>query len=197
MARVVADPPLQLGPNDTSSQNRGLSTLSTEDAWPRKRRVRPPEGYRALTPHLIFGSASQAIDWYTNAMGMEEKARSVGPDGKIIHAEMQIGNSRFMLNDAMGGGKTPKAYGCSPINLWVYVDDCDALFTRATGAGAQLAPGPLGQLQDQFWGDRSGTFTDPFGYQWTVATRKEDVPREEMDRRAQAFFKKMAQPTHA
>jgi len=157
-----------------------------------------PEGFHSLTPHLIFDNAASAIDFYKKALGAEEKSRSVGPDGKIIHAELQIGNSRFMLNDAMGGGKSPKALGGSPIDLWIYVDDCDALYKRAVTAGAQVAPGPMGQLQDQFWGDRSGTISDPFGYQWTIATRKEDVPRDEMDRRAQEFFKKMApQPTHA
>ena len=156
-----------------------------------------PEGFHTLTPHLIFDNAAQAIDWYKKAMGMEEKSRSAGPDGKIVHAELQIGNSRFMLNDAMAGGKSAKAYGGSPIHLWVYVDDCDALFKRATGAGAQVPPGPMGQLQDQFWGDRSGTFTDPYGYQWTVATRKEDVPRDEMERRMKDFFSRQPQPTHA
>ena len=157
-----------------------------------------PEGFHTLTPHLILDNASAAIDWYKKALGAEEKSRALGPDGKVIHAELQIGNSRFMLNDAMGGVKSAKAMGGSPIGLWVYVEDCDALHKRAVGAGAQIAPGPMGQLQDQFWGDRSGTVTDPFGYQWTIATRKEDVPREEMDRRAQEFFKKMApQPTHA
>ena len=157
-----------------------------------------PEGFHSLTPHLIFDNAAGAIDFYKKALGAEEKSRSVGPDGKIMHAELQIGNSRFMLNDAMGGGKSPKTLGGSPIDLWIYVDDCDALFKRALGAGAQVAPGPMGQLQDQFWGDRSGTITDPYGYQWTIATRKEDVPRGEMERRAQEFFKKMAsQPTHA
>lgn len=157
-----------------------------------------PEGFHSLTPHLVFDNASQAIDWYKKALGAHEQSRALGPDGKIIHAELQIGNSRFMLNDVMGPVKTPKALGGSPIDLWVYVEDCDTLYNRAVGSGAHVAPGPMGQLQDQFWGDRSGTFTDPFGYQWTVATRKEDVPREEMDRRAQEFFKKMApQTAHA
>src|SRR5207249_10450949 len=115
-----------------------------------------------------------------------------------MHAELRIGDSLVMMNDAMGGGKGAKAMGGSPASLWVYVEDCDALFNRAVDAGAQVAPGPMGQLADQFWGDRSGTFTDPYGYQWTVATRKEDVSREDMDRRAQEFFKRAAQqPTHA
>jgi PhnB protein len=127
-----------------------------------------------------------------------KKTRAVAPDGKIVHAELQIGNSRIMLNDAMGGAKSAKSFGGSPIALWVYVPDCDAMFNRAVDAGAKVAPGPMGQLADQFWGDRSGTFTDPFGYQWTIATHKEDLTREEMDRRSQEFFKQFAnQTTHA
>jgi PhnB protein len=156
-----------------------------------------PEGYHTLTPHLIFDNAAQAIDWYKKALGAEEKARALGPDGKVIHAELQIGNSRFMLNDAMGGAKSAKAFGGTPIGLWVYLPDCDAVFNRAVGSGAQVAPGPMGQLTDQFWGDRSGTFTDPFGYRWTVATRKEDLTREEMDRRAEEFFKQFAHSSHS
>jgi PhnB protein len=156
-----------------------------------------PEGFHTLTPHLIFDNAAQAIEWYKKALGMEEKSRALGPDGKIMHAELQVGNSRFMLNDAMGGGKSAKALGGSPIGLWIYVPDCDALFNRAVGAGAQVAQGPMGQLTDQFWGDRSGTFTDPFGYMWTIATRKEDLTREEMDRRAQEFFKQFAHSSHS
>ena len=152
-----------------------------------------PEGFHTLTPHFVFDDAAQAIDWYKKALGAEEKTRALGPDGKVIHAELQIGNSRIMLNDAMGGGKSAKAFGGSPINLWVYVEDCDAIFNRAVSSGGRVAPGPMGQMTDQFWGDRSGTFTDPFGYQWTIATRKEDLSREEMDRRAQEFFKQFAQ----
>src|SRR5919204_2005716 len=156
-----------------------------------------PEGFHTVTPQLVFDNAAEAIDWYKRALGAEEKARAVGPDGKIMHAELQIGSSRFMLNDAMGGGKSAKAYGGSPIALWVYVQDCDALFNRAVAAGAQVVPGPMGQLSDQFWGDRSGTFTDPYGYQWTIATRKEDLARDEMDRRAREFFERMAQTPNA
>ena len=156
-----------------------------------------PEGFHTVTPHRIFDNAAQAIDWYKKGLGAEEKSRAIGPDGKILHAELQIGNSRIMLNDAMGGGKSAQAFGGSPISLWIYVQDCDALFNRAVTAGARVAPGPMGQLADQFWGDRSGTFTDPYGYQWTIATRKEDLTREEMDRRAQEFFKQFApQTTH-
>src|SRR5947207_13474987 len=90
-----------------------------------------PEGFRTVTPHLIMDNAAQAIDWYKKALGAEEKTRAVGPDGKIMHAEIRIGDSLVMLNDAMGGAKSAKATGGSPASLWVYVEDCDELFNRA------------------------------------------------------------------
>lgn len=151
-----------------------------------------PEGFHSVTPHLIFDDTAQAIDWYKRALGAEEKSRAAGPDGKIIHAELQIGDSRIMMNDAMGGGRSAKSIGGSPVGFWIYVADCDALFKRAVAAGASVAPGPMGQMNDQFWGDRTGTFSDPFGYNWTIATRKEDLTREEMDKRAEEFFKQFA-----
>jgi uncharacterized glyoxalase superfamily protein PhnB len=98
----------------------------------------------------------------------------------------------------MMGGKGPKAIGGSPASFWIYVEDCDALFNRAVAAGAQVPPGPMGQLADQFWGDRTGTFNDPHGYQWTIATRKEDLTPEELQRRATEWFEKFAtQGAHA
>src|SRR5229473_6168813 len=111
-----------------------------------------PEGFHTVTPHLILDSAAQAIDWYKKALGAEELTRAVGPDGKFMHAEIRIGDSLIMLNDAMGGGKGPKAIGGSPASLWIYVEDCDALFNRAVGAGAQVHMA----MGDQFWGDRCG-----------------------------------------
>src|SRR5918912_950049 len=107
-----------------------------------------PEGFHTVTPQLVFDNAAQAIDWYKKAFGAEEKSRAVGPDGKIMHAELQIGNSRIMLNDAMGGGRSAKALGGSPISLWIYMDNCDTLFNRAVAAGAHVAQGPMGQLAD-------------------------------------------------
>jgi PhnB protein len=151
-----------------------------------------PEGFHSVTPHLIFDDAAKAIDWYKKALGAEEKSRALGPDGKIMHAELQIGNSRFMLNDVMGEGKSPKMLGGSPISLWIYGPDCDALFTRAVDAGAHVPPGPMGQMADQFWGDRCGSLVDPFGYQWNIATRKEDLTRPEIDQRAAEFFKQFS-----
>ena len=109
-----------------------------------------------------------------------------------MHAELSIGNSQIMVNDAMMGGKGPKALGGSPASLWIYVDDCDALFNRAVAAGAQVAAAPMGQLPDQFWGDRCGTFTDPHGYRWTIATHKEDLTPEEMKQRQDEFMKQFA-----
>jgi PhnB protein len=157
-----------------------------------------PEGFHTVTPQLTLDNASQAIDWYKKALGAEEVSRAVGPDGKIMHAEIRIGDSRIMLNDAMMGAKGAKAMGGSPASLWVYVEDCDALFNRAVAAGAQVAGGPMGQLTDQFWGDRSGTFTDPQGYSWTIATHKEDLSRQEMEQRQAEFMKQFAsQPTHS
>jgi PhnB protein len=157
-----------------------------------------PEGHHTVTPQLTLDNAAQAIDWYKKALGAEEVARAAGPDGKIMHAEIRIGDSLIMLNDAMGGGKGPKAIGGSPALLWIYVEDCDALFNRAVAAGAQVRPGPMGELTDQFWGDRSGTVTDPHGYTWTIATRKEDLTPQEMKQRMDEFMKSFApaQPAH-
>ena len=156
-----------------------------------------PEGHHTVTPQLTLDNAAQGIDWYKKALGAQEVTRAVGPDGKIMHAELRIGDSLIMMNDAMGGGKGAKAMGGSPASLWVYVEDCDALFNRAVAAGAQVAPGPMGQLADQFWGDRSGTFTDPQGYRWTIATHKEDLTPQEMEQRQAEFFKNFAQPAHS
>src|SRR5947208_3585016 len=149
-----------------------------------------PEGFHTITPQLTLDNAVQAIEWYKKAFGAEEISRSPGPDGKIMHAEIRIGDSRIMLNDPVMGGKGPKALGGSPASLWIYVEDCDALFNRAVSAGAQVLGGPMGQMQDQFWGDRTGTFTDPSGYQWTIATHKEDLTREEMHQRQADFMKR-------
>jgi uncharacterized glyoxalase superfamily protein PhnB len=151
-----------------------------------------PEGFRTVTPQLTLDNAAPAIEWYKQALGAEEQGRAVGPDGKIMHAQLRIGDSPVMLHDAMMGAKGPKALGGSPASLWIYVEDCDALFNRAVAAGAQPASGPMGQVQDQFWGDRCGTFTDPHGYSWTIATHKEDLTPEEMKVRQDEFMKQFA-----
>jgi PhnB protein len=118
-----------------------------------------PEGYHTLTPQLTLDNAAQAIEWYKKALNAEELSRAVGPDGKIMHAEIRIGDSRVMLNDAIGGGKSARTIGGSPASFFIYVNDADSLFNRAVAAGAQVRPGPMGQMADQFWGDRTGTIT--------------------------------------
>jgi PhnB protein len=156
-----------------------------------------PEGFHTVTSQLTLDDATKAIDWYKQALGAEEVARAVGPDGKIMHAEIRIGDSRIMLNDAMMGGKGPKALGGSPTSLWLYVEDCDTLFNQAVAAGAQVLDGPMGRMADQFWGDRCGTFTDPHGYRWTIASRKEDLTSQEVEQRQAAWMKQFAsQSTH-
>jgi PhnB protein len=157
-----------------------------------------PEGFHTVTPQLTLDDAAKAIDWYKKALGADEVSRAVGPDGKVMHAELRIGDSLIMLNDAMGGGKGPNAYGGSPAALWVYVKDCDALFNRAVAAGARVLDGPMGAMADQFWGDRAGTFTDPHGYRWSIATRKEDLSPQELEQRQKEWMKQFAQqPAHA
>ena len=150
-----------------------------------------PSGLHTMTPHLTLDNAAQTIDWYKKALGAEELRRSAGPDGKILHAELKIGNSHFMLNDAMGGGKGPKGYGGSPASFWLYVDDSDGLFNRAVAAGAKVQV----PLDDQFWGDRAGAFADPEGISWWVATRKEDLTTEEIQQRFAEVMKQMPQST--
>jgi PhnB protein len=149
-----------------------------------------PEGYQTMTPQLALDDAAQTMDWYVKALGATEVSRFTGPDGKIMHAELAIGNSRFIVNDAMQGQKGPKSYGGSPASWWLYVDNCDALFDRATTAGATVQV----PLQDQFWGDRAGAISDPAGYTWWIASRKEDLTPQELQERADEMLKQ-PQPT--
>ena len=151
-----------------------------------------PEGYHTLTPSLTMANAASAIDWYKKALGAEEVSRAVGPDGRVMHAQIRIGDSAIMLSDDMMGGNTPKHHNGSPISLWLYVADCDALYNRALKAGATKAPGQMGDMADQFWGDRCGAIVDPEGYWWTIATHTEDLTPEEMKTRTDAFMRQFA-----
>jgi PhnB protein len=151
-----------------------------------------PEGLHTVTPMLTLDNTSQAIPWYVKALGAEEISRAVGPDGKVLHAEIRIGNSHIMLHDTMMDAKAPHAMGGSPISLWVYVEDADNLYKRATTAGARVADGPMGKMMDQFWGDRCGTVIDPEGYYWTIATRKEDLSPDEMRQRTAEWMSQHA-----
>ena len=147
--------------------------------------VKPiPDGYHSLTPYLIIDGAADALEFYKKAFGATELFR-MEHGGKIGHAEMKIGDSPFMLadGDPQQGHKSPKALGGTPVSLMIYVDDCDAIFKQAIDAGGvEVRP-----LEDQFYGDRSGMLTDPFGHVWNVATHKEDVSPEEIDKRLKAM----------
>ena len=156
-----------------------------------------PSGHHTVTPQLTLDNATQGIEWYKKALGAEEVARATGPDGKILHAEMRIGDSLIMLNDPMGpNSRGPKGYGGSPASLWVYVENCDTLFNRALAAGATPLDGPMGKVADQFWGDRAGAFSDPSGYVWTIATRKEDLTPQEMKKRQDEWMQQFATQPH-
>lgn len=147
--------------------------------------VKPiPEGYHSVTPYLIVRGGANAIEFYQKAFGAVELFRFPSPDGKIGHAEIKVGDSPIMLADEFPdmGYKGPESLGGSPVSLMIYVDDVDAVFRQAVDAGATVKEA----LQDKFYGDRMGTVVDPFGHRWHLATHKEDVSVEEMQRRAQA-----------
>jgi PhnB protein len=148
--------------------------------------VKPiPEGYPRVTPYLCVDGASAAIDFYSAVFGATERMRMPTPDGKVAHAELQFGDSVVALSDEYPelGARSPKAFGGSPVTMSVYVEDVDAVFERALKAGAKA----LRPVEDQFYGDRSGQFEDPFGHRWSVGTHIEDVSPEEMAKRAQAM----------
>lgn len=143
-----------------------------------------PDGYHTATPYLIVQNATAAIEFYKRAFGATELMRLTDPEGKVAHAEIKIGNSPIMLADEvpMMGFRSPRSLGGSAVSLIIYMEDVDAQFRQATDAGAKV----LMPVKDQFYGDRSGTLEDPFVHVWTLATHIEDVPLEEINRRAKA-----------
>jgi uncharacterized glyoxalase superfamily protein PhnB len=149
---------------------------------------RVPEHMHTITPHLVLKGAGEAIDFYKKAFGAIKHYRMPMPDGRaIMHAEIQIGDSRFFLNDEMMGAKSPQSLGGSPVTIHLQVEDVDALWNQAVAAGCQVAM----PLADMFWGDRYGLLIDPFGHNWSMASHIEDVPPEEMGQRAQAAMAQM------
>lgn len=145
--------------------------------------VKPiPEGYPRLSPYLAVDGAAAAIDFYREVFGASERVRMPAPDGKIGHAELLVGDSVIMLADEFPDMdvRSPKTVGGTPVTLILYVEDVDAVFDRALRAGATA----LRAVENQFYGDRSGQFEDPFGHRWNIATHIEDVPPEEMAQRA-------------
>jgi PhnB protein len=141
-----------------------------------------PQGYNSVTPYLIVKGAAKAIEYYKNVFGAKEVFRMDGPNGKVGHAELQIGDSRIMLADENPemGHRSAETIGASPVSLYVYMPDTDAVVEKAAKNGAKV----LRPVADQFYGDRSGFFQDPFGHLWGVATHVEDVAPEEMEERA-------------
>jgi len=154
--------------------------------------VKPiPDGYHTLTPSLTVKDGAKAIEFYKKAFGAQERMRIPGPDGRLMHAELQLADSIFMLGEEMPemGSKAPASVGAVSSSLYVYVPDVDAAFKRAVEAGAKAIMPPA----DMFWGDRFGTVEDPSGHRWGLATHKEDPSPAEMEKRKNEFFASMAQ----
>lgn len=149
-----------------------------------------PDGYHSVTPYLMISGAGEALDFYKKAFGAKEIMRMPGPGGKVMHAEMEIGNSRVMLADEAPqmGLRGPKSIGGSGTIIHLYVEDVDAVARKAVEAGAKL----LQPIDDKFYGDRSGTLADPFGHIWSIATHKEDVSPAELKKRSEEMFGKGA-----
>jgi PhnB protein len=149
-----------------------------------------PEGYQTVTPYLAVEDAAKAIEFYTKAFGAKERVRMDAPDGKIGHAELEIGDSLVMLSDPFpqASTKPPKELGGTSASVFLYVEDVDALTKQAIDAGATSTM----EVADQFWGDRMGSITDPFGHSWSIATHVEDVAPEEIAARAKEAMAAMS-----
>jgi PhnB protein len=143
-----------------------------------------PEGYHTLIPYLAVDDAAEAIDYYKRAFGAKERARMDGPDGKVGHAELEIGDSVVMLADPFPHASTtpPSEAGATTAAIVMYIDDVDAVVKRAVDGGATITE----QVEDKFWGDRFGTIKDPFGHVWSIGTHIEDVSPQEMAERSKA-----------
>ena len=151
-------------------------------------KVKPvPEGFHTVTPYLVVDDGARALEFYQKAFGAKERMRMPGPDGKISHAEITIGDSIIMLGPAQAntGVRSPESLGSSTVSIFLYLEDVDSTFKKALSAGAKEAQ----PLADQLWGDRYGRLTDPFGHSWSLATHKEDVSPEEMSKRMQVAIK--------
>ena len=149
-----------------------------------------PVGYHTLTTYLSVRNGVKAIEFYKTVFGAIEESRMAMPNGGLAHAELKIGDSHIMLADENPGwgNNSPETLGGTPVGLAIYVPDCDAVFAQAVAAGATVKK----PVENQFYGDRSGTITDPFGHVWTISTHIEDVAPEEMENRFLAMMKQMA-----
>ena len=149
-----------------------------------------PEGYHTITPYLAVGDAAEAIEYYQEAFGAKERVRMKAPDGKIGHAELEIGDSLVMLSDPFPQAttKSPSELGGTSASVFMYVEDVDATVKQAVDAGATVTM----EVSDQFWGDRFGSVVDPFGHQWSIATHVEDLTPEEIAERAKSAMAAMS-----
>ena len=148
-----------------------------------------PDGYNTVSPYLAVDDAERAIEYYKKAFGAEETVRMNGPDGKIGHAELKIGDSHLMLSDPFpqSSTKPPTELGGTSVSIFMYVEDVDAVVQKAVDQGATVTM----EVEDQFWGDRFGSITDPFGHNWSIATHIEDLTPEEIEERGKAAMAAM------
>src|SRR3990172_1782053 len=146
-----------------------------------------PEGYATVTPALILRDATKAIEFYKKAFGAKERELILGPDNKVMHAEIEIGNSIVMLGDEMMGYRSAETIGGSPVAFYVYVEDVDTAFQNALDAGAKQTM----KVSDMFWGDRIGQLEDPFGYKWSIATHITDLTMEQIQKGQEEWMKQM------
>jgi uncharacterized glyoxalase superfamily protein PhnB len=151
-----------------------------------------PPGFHTLTPHLTVRNAKEALEFYKRAFGAEVGNVAYMPNGKVMHASLRIGDSQLMLNDEMPefGALSPLSLGGSPVTVHVYIDNVDEAFNRAVSAGAKVSM----PLMDQFWGDRYGVVTDPYGQKWSLASHVKDMSPEEMERGMKEAIAKMPPP---
>jgi len=147
-----------------------------------------PDGFTTVTPSIVLKDCNKAIDFYKKALGAQELMRMPGPDGKMMHAEIKVGNSHVMMNDEIMGSKSAETLGASPVTFYLYVEDADSSFKKAIAAGCkEIMP-----VADMFWGDRMGAVSDPFGYKWNFSTHIKDMTPEEMKRGQDEWMKQMA-----
>ncbi|HMK58610.1 MAG TPA: VOC family protein [Nitrososphaeraceae archaeon] len=153
-----------------------------------------PEEHHTITPYLVVKNGAQAIEFYKKGLGAEERFRMNGPDGKsIVHVQLKMGDSVFMLADEFPqmNSLSPESIGGSPVSMYVYVEDVDAVFNQAVSAGATV----LNPVMDMFYGDRWGYIRDPFGHLWSIATHKKDLTPDELKKAAEIAFAEMSRKT--
>lgn len=177
----------------TVAKKKSVRVMAKKRAPAKKKVLAVPAGYHTVTPYLVCRGASDAIDFYRKAFNAKETVRMAGPDGKVAHAEIRIGDSFVMLGDEdpQHGARAPQTVGGTPVSIFLYVPNVDKVFSQAVAAGASVDM----PLTDMFWGDRYGKLSDPFGHKWALATHIEDVSPKEMARRGAEFAAQQAAGT--